>query len=380
MSKTAFPIRPEILDFEEYSPGLSIEDIRRRFGLDRIIKMASNENPLGVSPLALEAMRRHAAFAFRYPRGCAPDLCAALAAYHRLPENCFVPGNGSDEIVDLLLRVCPSPGRHNVVACRSSFSMYRIASRLCGVEFRAVPRRDDFAFDYGMLLEAVDENTALVFIASPDNPSGFCPPWEDLAALARALPSSCLLVLDEAYADFCGDIAAHSLLPRFGEFGNLVVLRTFSKAFGLAGIRLGYGVMPERLADALRSAHMPFSISILAEAAGIAALGDRDFYERTLSVVSEGRSFLTETLAGMGCTCFPSLANFLMFKPPAGRGTAVEIFEGLLARGLIIRSLKSYGLPEHLRVSVGMPEENSLFINALRELIACFSPQPARSA
>ncbi|MDR2801055.1 MAG: aminotransferase class I/II-fold pyridoxal phosphate-dependent enzyme, partial [Desulfovibrio sp.] len=265
MKKTAFPIRPEVLDFEEYSPGLSIEDIRQRFGLDKVIKMASNENPLGVSPLALEALRRHAAFAFRYPRGCAPDLCAALAAYHRLPESCFVPGNGSDEIVDLLLRVCPSPGRHNVVACKSSFSMYRIASKLCGVEFRAVPRRSDFSFDYTGLLEAVDENTAFVFLASPDNPTGFCPFWEETAAFARALPSSCLLVLDEAYVDFCGDIAAHSLLPRFGEFNNLAVLRTFSKAFGLAGIRLGYGVMPEYLANALRSAHMPFSISILAD-------------------------------------------------------------------------------------------------------------------
>ncbi|MDR0827810.1 MAG: histidinol-phosphate transaminase [Desulfovibrio sp.] len=370
MKTKPYTIRPEILDFESYSPGLSIDEIRSRFALDRVIKMASNENPLGVSPLALAAINRAAPLVFRYARGCAPDLCAALAKRLALPAGCIVPGNGSDEIIDLLLRVCPSPGRHNVVASNPSFSMYRIASKLCGLEFRAVPLHGDFSFDYAGLLAAVDENTAIVFLTTPDNPSGYCAPWEETAALARNLPSGCILVLDEAYIDFCADPSAHSLLPRFAQFDNLVILRTFSKAFGLAGLRLGYGIVPEGLADALRAAHMPFSINNLAEAAGLAALADNDFYEATLQTVAEGRIYLSAELSALGCLVYPSQANFIMFRPPEGSGPqAQEIFEGLLARGLIIRALKSYGLMDHLRVSIGAPEENREFIRMLKEIL-----------
>ena len=370
MPMPSYPIRPEVRAFDPYSPGLSIDEIRERFGLDTVVKMASNENPLGVSPVVREVIAGHAAFAFRYVQAGNPRLAAAIAAHHGLPVERIVPGNGSDEIIDLLVRACPTPGVHNVVACRPSFSMYRIQSRLCGVEFRDVPLLPDFSFDWQGLLDTVDDKTAIVFITTPDNPSGWCPPAGEVERFAKSLPASCLLVVDEAYMDFCDDEAAFSLLGRIDEFPNLAVLRTFSKSFGLAGIRLGYGILPVPLAEALRSVHMPFSVNILAEAAGIAALGDAVFYEATMAAVREGRAVLAQGLAALGCRVYPSQANFLMFELPDGCGKdAAGVFETLLSRGLIIRPLASYGLPKHLRVSVGSEEENRFCLDLVRDVL-----------
>ena len=371
MTTTPYPIRPEVAAFEPYSPGLSIDEIRDRFGLDTVVKMASNENPLGLSPIVRKALCDNAAYAFRYVQAGNPRLASAIARHHGVPEARVVPGNGSDEIIDLLVRVCPSPGVHNVVSSKPSFNMYRILSRLCGVDFRAVPLRADFSFDWQGLLDAVDEKTALVFITTPDNPSGWCPPVADVEAFARALPDTCLLVVDEAYMDFSRDEATFSLLPRLDEFKNLVILRTFSKSYGLAGIRLGYGIMPVPLADALRSAHMPFSVNILAEAAGIAALEDTVFYEATLEAVRAGRDFLASGLSALGCRVYPSQANFLMFQLPEHCGRdARQVFDALLSHGMIIRPLNSYDLPQHLRVSVGTSEENNIFITLVKEVLA----------
>jgi histidinol-phosphate aminotransferase len=371
MTLPVYPIRKEVQAFEPYSPGLSIDEIRLNFGLESVVKMASNENPLGTSPLVQKAICDHAGSVFRYAQSGNPKLVRAIADHHGMPEGHFVAGNGSDEIIDLLIRVCPTPGVHNVVACKPSFSMYRIQSRLCGVEFRPVPLLEDFSFDWQGLGQAVDEKTALVFLTTPDNPSGYCPPVAEVEAFLSGLPPSCLLVVDEAYMDFCEDEGAHSLLRRFAEYDKLVILRTFSKSFGLAGIRLGYGIMPLPLADAMRSAHMPFSVNILAEAAGLAALSDTVFYRATQEAVARGRIVLAEGLAALGCRVFPSQANFIMFRLPAGTAkSASDIFGELLARGMIIRPLASYGLPEYLRVSVGNSEENILFLSLLRECLA----------
>lgn len=240
------------------------------------------------------------------------------------------------------------------------------------MDFRAVPLQEkDFSFNWQGLLAAVDPKTALVFITTPDNPSGYCPPVTELEAFAKALPPGCLLVVDEAYMDFCRDETEFSLLPRFLEFPNLVILRTFSKSFGLAGLRLGYGIMPPTLADTLRRAHMPFSVNILAEIAGMAALADTTFYAATLQAVREGKASLQKGLAALGCRVFPSQANFLMFSLPAGCSkTAHDIFENLLSKGLIIRPLSSYGLPEYLRVSIGSTQENRLFLSFMREALS----------
>lgn len=369
MTRPSYPVRPDVLAFEPYSPGLSIDEIRLRYGLDTVVKMASNENPLGASPLVQKAVCDHAGSVFRYAQSGNPRLVSAIAAHHGLAEGHVIVGNGSDEVIDLLIRACPTPGEHTVVACEPCFSMYRIQSRLCGVEFRQVPLCDDFSFDWQGLLDAVDEKTALVFITTPDNPSGYCPMASEVESFARRLPPTCLLVVDEAYMDFCEDEKRYSLLGRFEEFPNLVILRTFSKSYGLAGIRLGYGIMPVSLADSLRSIHPPFSVNILAEEAGLAALEDAAFYRATLDAVHEGRRELGRELEALGCRVFPSHTNFIMFQLPESSPPAGEVFETLLSRGVIIRPLASYGLPRSLRVSIGNKEENRLFISLLKECI-----------
>jgi len=358
-------IREDVREFTPYSPGLSMEEIKERYGLTRVVKLASNENPLGASPLVQRAIAHKAAEAFRYPRAGNPALVAALAAAHGVPKECVVAGNGSDEIIDLLVRVTCRPGRDNVVAFAPCFSIYVQQTRLCGVTLRQPPLGPDFAFDLSALANAADENTALVFLTNPDNPSGYAVKADAVIKLAKALPKKALLVVDEAYVDFATPEADYSMLPRFGECDNIVVLRTFSKLYGLAGLRLGFGVMPSWLADYLLRVRLPFSVNLMAEAAGLAALEDTPFLTASRETVLRGRARLTEQLTALGCRVYPSHANFLMIRPPL---EALSIFEALLSRGIIVRALKSYGLPELLRISIGNDEENSLFLAAFREI------------
>jgi len=359
-------VREAVRDFTPYAPGLSMDEIKERYGLTQVIKLASNENPLGASPLVKRVLARKADTVFRYPRAGNPALVAALAAAHGVPAGCVVAGNGSDEVIDLLARVTATPGRDNIVAFDPCFSIYVQQTRLCGVKLRQVPLKADFAFDLPALARAADEHTALVFVTNPDNPSGHAVPADDLLRLVKDLPERALLVVDEAYADFAESEATYSVMPRFAECDRLVVLRTFSKLYGLAGLRLGFGVMPEWLADYLLRVRLPFSVNLLAEAAGLAALEDKAFLTASRDTVLRGRAFVRDKLTALGCTVYPSQANFLMFKPTI---PAADLFEALLARGIIIRALKSYGLPELLRVSIGNDEENALLLAAVAEIL-----------
>ena len=359
-------LRPEVLEFTAYSPGLSIDEIRERFGLGPVIKMASNENPLGASPLVRRVLARRAEEVFRYPQSGNPKLTQALARHHQVPSQCLVAGNGSDEIIDLLLRVKARPGLDNVVVFKPSFSLYRLQAKLCGLELRQVPLAEDFSFSLEALLKACDDNTALVFITNPDNPSGYALPAREIEALAKSLPPRALLVVDEAYAEFAEPYPEYSLMGQWKTLANVVILRTFSKVYGLAGLRLGFGVMPGWLADVLMRVRLPFSVNLLAEAAGLAALEDVHFYQATVETVRQGRMWLSRELTRLGCAVYPSWANFIMFNP---RVEASAVFQGLLAKGIIIRGLGSYGLPHLLRVSVGGENENKAFISALEALL-----------
>ena len=362
----SYPIRPAVLEFTPYAPGLSIDEIKERYGLSQVVKMASNENPLGTSPLVQERVCKAAGTMFRYIQSGAPRLVEAVAQFFQVPSACVVLGNGSDEVIDLLIRACPTPGIHNVVTCTPCFSLYTLQSKLCGVALREVPLNPDFSFPWQAMRAAVDESTALVFITTPDNPSGFCPPREEVLAFAASLPPTCLLVVDEAYIDFCENEQESSLLPLLATLPNVVVLRTFSKSFGLAGMRLGFGVMSQKLATCLCAIRPPFSVNILAEVAGITALEDTAFRAATMHTVKTGRAYLQEQLTALGCTVFPSQANFLMFRLPQGcTKQAKEVFASLLERGIIIRPLTSYNLADHLRVTVGTAEENALFVQEL---------------
>ena len=363
-------VRPEIASLSAYVPGMSIAEVRERYGLSRVIKMASNENPLGVSPLVRKVLATSLEEAFRYPQGGNPALREALARAHHVAPERIVVGNGSDEIIDMLIRMLAVPGKHSVVC----FSLYPIQARICGVETRRCPLSPDYSFDLDALFSLVDAGTRLVFVTTPDNPSGYCPPLTAMRRLAEQLERHfprCLLVVDEAYMDFAGDSpedeARFSLLASGDIPDNVAIMRTFSKSYGLAGLRLGYGILPAELAQYYWRARLPFSVNILAEEAGIAVLQDSTFRAATLECVRAGRRRLTEGLRALGCTVWPSAANFIMMQLPEGCGTAAACFEALLQRGIIIRPLKSYSLPDHLRVSVGSDEENTAFLEAMKQ-------------
>lgn len=361
-----FSVRPEIRDFSPYTPGLTIERIKEMYGLDTVIKLASNENPLGVSPVVQKVIARSAARAFRYPENHSPRLVDEIARSVGVPPECVVAGNGSDEIIDMLFRIRAVPGRSNVVCYEHSFSMYRMCARLAGVEYREVARGPEFALPLDRLAEAADENTVMVFVTSPDNPTGQAAGVEDLSVLAGVLPPDCLLVVDEAYIDFVWPPESYTPVQAFDRFENLVALRTFSKAYGLAGLRVGYGVMPAPVAAHMKNARIPFTVNLLAEEAAIAALRDDTFYNETLSVVMRGREHFLAELPRLGCRVWPSQANFVMFQPPR---PARQVFESLLERGIIVRPLASFGLPDMIRVNMGTDAENRAFIAALGEIL-----------
>ena len=359
-------VRPEILDFKPYVPGLSVGEIKAKYGLEKVIKLASNENPLGVSPEVERALHHAAAGAHRYPQNHNPRLNEAIAQAMDVPAECVISGNGSDEVIDLLMRVVPRPGVDNVICYEHSFSMYGLTARLCGVEYREVPRGGDFRLPLEALAEAVDRNTAMVIVTSPDNPTGLAARAEELQVLSGVLPAGTLLVVDEAYMDFSWPPEEYSMIAHVADSENIVVLRTFSKAYGLAGLRLGYGVMPAWLAGHVRRARAPFTVNVMAEAAGIAALADDNFYSATLDVVFKGRERLLARLPELGCEVTPSQSNFVMFRPPKPAG---DVCARLLERGIIVRHLKSFGLPERIRVNVGLPEETETFLNVLGEVL-----------
>ncbi len=366
----AIRVRPEAEGFKPYSPGLSIDEIKARHGLSNVIKLASNENPLGVSPVVRKVIEEKAGLAFRYPQCGYPRLRQAIAENLGVDVAGVVAGNGSDEIIDLLVRVLCRPGQDHVLAARPCFSVYGSQARICGVDFRQVDLNPDFSLPLDRLADAADEHTALVFVTSPDNPTGVAARTDDLEAFARALPSRTLLAVDEAYIDFVDDQERASLLPRLisrAGLPNVALVRTFSKAYGLAGLRLGLGVLPADLADIVLRVQMPFSVNLLAEEAGIAAMADEVFHAETLRVTREGRDWLTSELSALGCAPVPSQANFIMFAPPM---EARAVFEGLLRRGVIVRPLASYGLADRIRVSIGRMDENRAFVAALKEVLA----------
>ena len=365
-------VRPEIASLSAYVPGMSIAEVRERYGLSRVIKMASNENPLGVSPLVRKVLATSLEEAFRYPQGGNPALREALARAHHVSPERIVVGNGSDEIIDMLIRMLAVPGKHSVVCFEPCFGLYPIQARICGVETRRCPLSPDYSFDLDALFSLVDAGTRLVFVTTPDNPSGYCPPLAAMRRLAEQLEKHfprCLLVVDEAYMDFagasCGEAPRFSLLASGDLPANVAILRTFSKSYGLAGLRLGYGVLPAELAGFYWRARLPFSVNSLAEKAGLAVLRDSEFRRATLECIRSGRCRLTEGLRLLECDVWPSEANFLMIRLPEGYD-ASSCFEHLLQCGIIIRPLSSYGMPDKLRISIGTKEDNEAFLEALR--------------
>lgn len=355
-------VNPSVLTQPVYEPGRPIEDVARELGLDPagIIKLASNENPFGPSPKAVAAGTRALAQGQLYPDGGCFELRRALAGRFGLGADQFVVGNGSNEVLELLGHVFLRPG-DEVVMGEPAFVVYRLVTLLFGAKPAAVPLKAH-THDLRAMAAAVTPRTKLVYLGNPNNPTGTANSAEEVEAFARALPPEVVLALDEAYADFQEKPA--DLRPLIAEGRRVVCLRTFSKVYGLASLRVGYGYTTGEIAKLLNRVRQPFNVNAIAQAAAIAALEDADFVARCVKANREGLRQLEAGCDRLGLKWVPSQANFLLVH--VGEGT--RWFDALQRRGVIVRPLVPYSLPEWIRITVGTPQQNERVLAELARL------------
>lgn len=354
-----------------YQPGKPISEVAREYGLDeaKIIKLASNENPMGISPLARAAIEKEIAELCRYPDGNAFDLKGALSRKLGVDIAQIVVGNGSNDLLEMLAGAFLAPGRAAVFS-QHAFAIYPLASQARGAQCITVPAKN-FAHDLDAMLAAITPATRLVFIANPNNPTGTFAPGAALETFLHKAPRDVVVVLDEAYNQYIPETMRYDSVSMLGAHPNLVVLRTFSKIYGLAGLRVGFGVMAPAIADLLNRVRQPFNVNSLALAAACAALEDDAFVKRSFDNNIAGMRQLEQGLGKLGLDYIPSCANFICFGVPrnAGKPMGAVIFERLLRAGIIVRPVGGYELPDHLRVTIGTPEENGAFLKALAECL-----------
>lgn len=350
-----------------YQPGKPISEVAREYGLDeaRIIKLASNENPLGLSPAAKQAIEKEIAELSRYPDGNAFDLKAALSKRFGVAAAQVVIGNGSNDLLEMLASAFLAPGRAAVFS-QHAFAVYPLATQARGAQSIVVPAKE-FAHDLDGMLAAITPETRLVFIANPNNPTGTFAPGSEIENFVRRVPPEVVVVLDQAYNEYIPEAHRFDCVPWLAKYRNLVILRTFSKIYGLAGLRVGYGLMDAGVADLLNRVRQPFNVNSLALAAAGAALTDEAFVHRSFLSNSAGMALLEQSFAKLGLEYIPSCANFSTFKVPRENGKSMGgvVFERLLRLGVIVRPLAGYEMPDHLRVTIGTPEENDAFLKAL---------------
>jgi histidinol-phosphate aminotransferase len=359
------PLNPALKDVPVYQPGRPIEEVARELGLPAtsIIKLASNENPLGPSPAALAAMQKAIAHLHLYPDGNAFYLKERLAKKLEMKPANLILGNGSNEIIEFVGHALMGPGV-DVVVSQYCFAIYPIIARLFGANPIVVPARN-YGHDLLAMLAAITPKTKVVFVANPNNPTGTLAPREDALRLINEAPKNVLVVMDEAYIEFLDEPVDLLPLIRRSEKPNLLIMRTFSKIFGLAGLRLGYGIAQPELIAALEKIRQPFNINSIAQAGALAALDDAEHVRKTRANNAAGLKFLAEGLKQLGLELIPSSANFIL----ARAGDGQRVFNELQKRGVIVRPLGGYQLPEWIRISVGTPEENQRCLAALKEIL-----------
>jgi histidinol-phosphate aminotransferase len=362
------PLVPaHVASLTPYIPGKPIEEVEREYGVHDVAKLASNENVLGPSPRALEAAREAAGKVHLYPDGSAFLLRNALAGKLSVrPEQVFV-GNGSNELIELLVRTFVLDGEE-VLTSAQTFIAYRLAAQAHGKTLVEAPMKARFHYDLEALRKLLSRRTKLVFLANPDNPTGTCFPEGDLVAFLDAVPRETLVVLDEAYQEFVDGAGWYQdALALRRKYSNLVVLRTFSKIHGLAGLRLGYGIAREEIVEYVDRVRPPFNVNLVAQAAGVAALSDDAHVEQGRALVRTERPFLSEGLRALGATVVPSQGNFVLADFP-GR-PARELFEALLRQGVVVRPMHGYGFPTAQRITCGRRADNERCLAALAKVL-----------
>jgi len=361
---------PGVRELMPYKPGKPIAELERELGIRDSIKLASNENPLGTSPAALAAIRAGIEDLWLYPDATGYQLKAALAERHGIDPGRITLGNGSNDVLVLLAEAFLTPDT-NAVYSKYCFAVYPIATQATGAGARVAPalapdyERAPLGHDLSAMAELIDDDTRLVFVANPNNPTGTWAGAAELRAFIERVPERTLVVVDEAYTEYTGELDCPDASRWLDEFPNLVVTRTFSKAYGLAGLRVGYALSNPQVADLLNRIRQPFNVNSLGLVAARAALGDADFIERSRRVNRKGLQLLGEALPQLGFEVLPSAANFVLVdcKEPAR-----PWYEALLRKGVIVRGVENYDLANHMRITVGTEEHNLRLLDALAGL------------
>ncbi len=370
MSKTVtsdlrVPAPSYVRAMSPYQPGKPISEVARELGLAEadIVKLASNENPRGASPLAMQAARAALGEVARYPDGNGFALKQALAQYHRIEPEALVLGNGSNDVLELASIAFLGPGM-SAIYSQHCFVVNRLATQArgaAGIEVAAT----EFGHDLAAMCAAVRDDTRVIFVSNPNNPTGTFVAPEKVHAFLQQVPADVLVVLDEAYYEYLAPGQQSTSIEWIAEFPNLLVTRTFSKAHGLAGLRVGYGVAQPAVADLMNRIRQPFNVSNVAQAAALAALGDTAFVEESAELNRIGMRQLTTGFAALGLEWIASFGNFVSVRV----GDAGHVFRQLLERGVIVRPVAGYGMPEHLRVSIGLESENQRLLETLAAVI-----------
>jgi histidinol-phosphate aminotransferase len=348
-----------------YVPGKPVEELAREFGLDprAIVKLASNENPRGPSPKVLAAIATAAADVTRYPDGNGFELKRALAAKFGVTDDAIILGNGSNDVLELVSHAFLRPGDEAVYA-QHAFAVYPLATQARGAVGVEVPAKD-FGHDLSAILAAITPRTRVVFVANPNNPTGTWLPPDAVRAFIAAVPRDVVVVLDEAYNEYLAPHEQADATAWIADHSHLVVSRSFSKAYGLAALRVGYGVAHPDVADLMNRVRQPFNVNALAQAAAVAALADTAYVDESRALNRAGMRQLADGLAKLGRRMLPSHGNFVIVHV----GDAARVYQALLEAGVIVRPIANYGLPEWLRVTIGLPAENARFLEALRDAL-----------
>lgn len=359
-------VRPNVSSLARYKPGKPIEEVKRELGIKgEIIKLASNENPLGASPKALSAIREHLDEAYLYPDDWGFSLRRALATRHSVQENQIVLGAGSCELIEMTVLTFAGP-EDEVISSKYGFAIFAKATQVVGARNIIVPAREDLAHDLSAMAEAVTERTKLGFIANPNNPTGTMSTRDEVESFMNAVPQRIIVVFDEAYYDFVQRDDYPESMDYLRAGRNVVILRTFSKISGLAGLRIGYAIAKPELAEGMNRARKPFNTTRLAQVAALAALDDREHLKKTVETNRSSREFLYGELSKLGMKFYPSEANFVLIDL---KKNAQEVFDGLLREGVVVRPLQGYDLPNCIRVSVGKLEHMKVFLEALERIL-----------
>jgi histidinol-phosphate aminotransferase len=345
-------------------PGKPIAELERELGISHSIKLASNENPLGVSSKVTQALADAMQELARYPDGSGFELRQRLAQKHELDPSCITLGNGSNDVLDMVARVFLAPGSESLFS-EYAFAVYPISSQGAGAKLVAAPAQN-YGHDLNAMLQRLSPNTRVVWIANPNNPTGTWLKRQEISDFLHKIPKSTIVVIDEAYFEYVQEPDYPNAIQWLAEFANLIVTRTFSKAYGLASLRIGYALSHPKVADLLNRVRQPFNVNSLAQIAALAALDDPGFIERSVGLNRAGMAQLSAGFEALDLATIPSVGNFLTLD--LGEDAA-SLDQALLRLGCITRPLRGYGLPNHLRISIGLEEENRRFLEALKKVL-----------